>query len=60
MYTDGNLDGYGCTGTYGSRPAFLISSALMIEVEDEEPANPLEEYSTKALLEELVRREGTE
>ena len=60
LNTGGNLSSNGCSGTYGSRPAFLISSALMIEVEDEEPANPLEEYSTKALLEELVRREGTE
>lgn len=39
--------------TYGSRPAFLIPSSLTVEAED---ANPLEQYSTRELAEELFRR----
>ena len=42
-----------CTYTYGSRPAFLIPSSLTVEVED---TNPLEQYSTRELAEELFRR----
>lgn len=50
------LDGSFCSSTYGSRPAFLIPSALDIEVDgDEAPenSNPLEAYDTKALVHEL-------
>lgn len=43
----------GCTGTYGSRPAFLIPSSLTVEAED---TNPLEQYSTRELAEEIFRR----
>ena len=42
-----------CTGTGGSRPAFLIPSSLTVEVED---TNPLEQYSIRELAEELFRR----
>ena len=42
-----------CTDTYGSRPAFLIPSSLTVEAED---TNPLEQYSTRELAEELFRR----
>ena len=42
-----------CARTYGSRPAFLIPSSLTVEAED---ANPLEQYSTRELAEELFRR----
>lgn len=42
-----------CTHTYGSRPAFLIPSSLTVEAED---TNPLEQYSTRELAEELFRR----
>ena len=45
-------NGY-CTGTDGSRPAFLIPSSLTVEAED---TNPLEQYSTRELAEELFRR----
>lgn len=41
-----------CTLTYGSRPAFLIPSNLPVEVE----GNPLEQYSTRELAEEIFRR----
>lgn len=51
--SDGSVDNSGCTGTYGSRPAFLIPSSLTVEVED---TNPLEQYSTRELAEELFRR----
>lgn len=51
--TDGNVYDNYCTGTYGSRPAFLIPSSLTVEAED---ANPLEQYSTRELAEELFRR----
>ena len=52
----GGLNGNGCSDTYGSRPAFLIPSTLTIEVEDEEPVNPLAKYSKLELVEELYRR----
>lgn len=41
-----------CTGSLGSRPAFLIPSNLPVEVE----GNPLEQYSTRELAEEIFRR----
>lgn len=41
-----------CSSTYGSRPAFLIPSNLPVEVE----GNPLEQYSTRELAEEIFRR----
>lgn len=56
LNTNGNLDSNGCSGTRGSRPAFLIPSSLTIEVEDEEPANPLEQYSVNELVAEVNRR----
>lgn len=52
------LDSYGnvcndyCGYSYGSRPAFLIPSNLPVEVE----GNPLEQYSTRELAEEIFRR----
>lgn len=51
--TDGSVNNGGCTSTYGSRPAFLIPSSLTVEAED---TNPLEQYSTRELAEELFRR----
>lgn len=42
-----------CSSTRGSRPAFLIPSSLTVEAED---TNPLEQYSTRELAEELFRR----
>lgn len=54
LNTNGNVIVYcGCTSTYGSRPAFLIPSSLTVEAEDD---NPLEQYSTRELAEELSRR----
>lgn len=41
-----------CNYSYGSRPAFLIPSNLPVEVE----GNPLEQYSTRELAEEIFRR----
>ena len=57
--SDGNLYNDRCSGTRGSRPAFLISSSLIIEVDgDEAPElhKALEQYSTKELVQELFRR----
>ena len=51
--TGGGVYYSGCTDTYGSRPAFLIPSSLTVEAED---TNPLEQYSTRELAEELFRR----
>ena len=51
--TGGGVYYYDCALTYGSRPAFLIPSSLTVEAED---ANPLEQYSTRELAEELFRR----
>ena len=53
LLTNGNVYGDYCTYTYGSRPAFLIPSSLTVEAED---TNPLEQYSTRELAEELFRR----
>lgn len=53
LYFDGGVYRSGCTNTYGSRPAFLIPSSLTVEAED---TNPLEQYSTRELAEELFRR----
>ena len=51
LYSDGNSVSI-CTGTGGSRPAFLLPSDYTVEVE----GNPLEQYSTRELAEELFRR----
>lgn len=51
--TNGDVDNNYCAYTYGSRPAFLIPSSLTVEAED---TNPLEQYSTRELAEELFRR----
>ena len=53
LCTNGNVGNYSCTSTRGSRPAFLIPSSLTVEAED---TNPLEQYSTRELAEELFRR----
>lgn len=48
----GNIGGNLCNYSSGSRPAFLIPSNLPVEVE----GNPLEQYSTRELAEEIFRR----
>lgn len=54
LFTSGNVDyDFYCANTSGSRPAFLIPSSLTVEAED---TNPLEQYSTRELAEELFRR----
>lgn len=50
--SNGNIDVGDCDGSHGSRPAFLIPSNLPVEVE----GNPLEQYSTRELAEEIFRR----
>lgn len=50
--SDGNIYDNYCNYSYGSRPAFLIPSNLPVEVE----GNPLEQYSTRELAEEIFRR----
>lgn len=52
LRSDGGIDYYGCGDSSGSRPAFLIPSNLPVEVE----GNPLEQYSTRELAEEIFRR----
>ena len=52
LSSDGNVDRGSCTNTNGSRPAFLLPSDYTVEVE----GNPLEQYSTRELAEELFRR----
>lgn len=52
LYSNGNIYYSSCGNTYGSRPAFLIPSNLPVEVE----GNPLEQYSTRELAEEIFRR----
>lgn len=53
LNTNGYVGVNFCTVTLGSRPAFLIPSSLTVEAED---TNPLEQYSTRELAEELFRR----
>lgn len=53
LNSGGVIDYNYCYSSYGSRPAFLIPSSLTVEAED---ANPLEQYSTRELAEELFRR----
>lgn len=52
LFSNGGVSDGHCTRTYGSRPAFLIPSNLPVEVE----GNPLEQYSTRELAEEIFRR----
>lgn len=52
LSTYGNVYYYFCFNTFGSRPAFLVPSNLPVEVE----GNPLEQYSTRELAEEIFRR----
>lgn len=52
LVSDGDIVSGDCYGTDGSRPAFLIPSNLPVEVE----GNPLEQYSTRELAEEIFRR----
>ncbi len=49
--SNGNIGGDICTGTGGSRPAFLLPSNYVVE-----PENALSQFSTKELAEELCRR----
>lgn len=52
LNSNGNINVNFCVNSYGSRPAFLIPSNLPVEVE----GNPLEQYSTRELAEEIFRR----
>ena len=52
LVSDGYIGYYSCDSHRGSRPAFLIPSNLPVEVE----GNPLEQYSTRELAEEIFRR----
>ena len=52
LVSNGGIVNYYCLDSYGSRPAFLIPSNLPVEVE----GNPLEQYSTRELAEEIFRR----
>lgn len=53
LLSNGDINDDFCFSSFGSRPAFLIPSSLTVEAED---ANPLEQYSTRELAEELFRR----
>ena len=52
LNSSGDIGLSDCGGSYGSRPAFLLPSNYTVEVE----GNPLEQYSTRELAEELFRR----
>lgn len=51
LVSDGRLGSGGCSGTLGSRPAFLLPSNYVVE-----PKSSLAEYSTRELVEELFSR----
>ena len=52
LNSNGDIINHYCRSSFGSRPAFLIPSNLPVEVE----GNPLEQYSTRELAEEIFRR----
>lgn len=52
LSTDGSIYGSNCSGTGGSRPAFLIPSSYAVE----DGSNPLEQYIARELADELSRR----
>lgn len=51
LFTSGSVNGNGCYGTFGSRPAFLLPSNYVVEQE-----NDLASYTTRELVEELFSR----
>jgi len=55
--TNGDVNHYYCSYSYGSRPAFLIPSDYAVEVDEE---NPLEQFSLNDLLAEINRRVTSE
>lgn len=52
LNTNGNVDYYDCSNTYGSRPAFLLPSNYAVEDQN----NPLAQYTTQELLAEISSR----
>lgn len=57
--SDGNVGLSSCSRTFGSRPAFLISSRHSVEldgIQPEELTKALAQFSTKELLDEISRR----
>ena len=55
--TSGFVDGDGCAGTYGARPAFTLPSNLCVELP---PCTGLAAYTDAELLEELLKRQQCE
>ncbi len=51
LSTNGGVYYYGCTGAFGSRPAFLIPSQYAVEVD-----GGLDQYATNELIAEINRR----
>jgi hypothetical protein len=66
--SDGGLNNsFAYYGRYGVRPAWFLKSDILVSDEEEESGcacivseRTLESYSTRQLLEELIRREGLE
>ena len=53
VYSDGDWGGNGCSGSFGVRPALMLSSALLTSVEIK---TDLSDVSTDDLMAELKRR----
>ena len=51
LYTDGNVGSDRCTNAYGARPAFLLPSNYIVELE-----STLAQYTDDELLAEIARR----
>ena len=65
VYADGILNSANACYSYGGvRPALLVESEIAVEVEEDEvdlsPSVSLEDFTTRQLVEELLRRIGTE
>ena len=55
VYSDGDCDGWGCSRTYGVRPALVLNSSLLVSYEGEEDID-LTKVQNEAFLEEAKRR----
>lgn len=67
VYSNGSLNSFNACNGYGVRPAWFLKSDILVSDEEEESRcicivseRTLESYSTRQLLEELIRREGLE
>lgn len=62
LYSGGDVGNRYCSGTFGSRPAFLISSHHSVETDGTQPeelTKALAQFSIREMLDEIRRRVST-